>query len=365
MATGGIVDSAEMPRLAQVRITRLRVPLKAPYRLSFRPVEHFDTIVVECEAQDGALGLGEATVLTGYTGETIEGSWAKAGEIAARLKSLDTREAKRVLASLTKELPFTVTAFGTALEMLEGNAYLSPGREQAVQLLAGINEKEDDKVRAEFERFYGEGYRTFKIKVGFDVEKDLAHVRTVQRLSAGKAKLRVDANQGYSAGQGVAFVRGLDPADIELLEQPCRAGDWDSHLEVVRASPVPVMLDESIYALEEIQRAADLAAARFIKLKLMKLGTLDALGAALERIRALGMTPVLGNGVACDLGCWMEACVAARHLDTAGELTGFLRARAGLLTESLEVRSGAVILKPGFAPRLARERLQPYIVETK
>jgi hypothetical protein len=29
------------------------------------------------------------------------------------------------------------------------------------------------------------------------------------------------------------------------------------------------------------------------------------------------------------------------------------------------VRSGAVILKPGFAPRLARERLQPYIVETK
>jgi L-alanine-DL-glutamate epimerase-like enolase superfamily enzyme len=207
-----------MTRIARIRLTRLEVPLKAPYRLSFRPVEHFDTIVVECEAQDGAVGLGEATVLTGYTEETIEGSWTKAGEIAARLKGLDTREAKRVLASLTKELPFTVTAFGTALEMLEGNAYLSPEHEQAVQLLAGINEKEDDKVRAEFERFYDEGYRTFKIKVGFDVEKDLAHVRSVQKLASGKAKLRVDANQGYSAEQGVAFVRALDPADIELLE---------------------------------------------------------------------------------------------------------------------------------------------------
>jgi len=220
-------------------------------------------------------------------------------------------------------------------------------------------------VRQEFERYYGEGYRTLKVKVGFEVQKDLAHVRTVQRLAAGKARLRIDANQGYSAEQGIAFVRALDAADIELLEQPCPAGDWDSHLEVARASPVPMMLDESIYGLAEIERAAALQAARFIKLKLMKLGSLEALGRSLERIRALGMKPVLGNGVACDLGCWMEACAAARHIDNAGEMNGFLRARAGLLTEGLEVRSGALVLKPGFTPVLARERLAPYIVETR
>jgi len=32
--------------------------------------------------------------------------------------------------------------------------------------------------------------------------------------------------------------------------------------------------------------------------------------------------------------------------------------------EALEVRSGALILKPGYAPVLARERLAPFIVET-
>jgi len=196
------------------------------------------------------------------------------------------------------------------------------------------------------------------------VEKDLAHVSAVQALARGRATIRIDANQGYSAAQGVAFVHRLDPADIELFEQPCPAGDWESHLAVVRASPVPMMLDESIYGLEEIERAAELRAARFIKLKLMKLGSLEALGHALERIRALGMKPVLGNGVACDLGCWMEACVAVRHIDNAGEMNGFLRARAGLLTEALEVRCGALILKPGYAPVLGRERLEPFIVET-
>ena len=351
-----------MTRIARFRLTRLKVPLKAPYRLAFGPVEHFDTLVVECEAQDGATGLGEATVLTGYTDETIEGAWRTAGEIAGRIKGLELRAAHEMLKLLVKEHPFTVTAFATALEMLEGNGYLAPEREQPVRLLAGINEKEDDKVRVEFERFYSEGYRTFKIKVGFDVEKDLAHVRCVQALAAGKAKLRIDANQGYSAGQGVAFVRALDPADIELLEQPCRAGDWASHMEVVRAAGVPMMLDESIYGLEEIQRAADLSAARFIKLKLMKLGTLEALGAALERIRALGMSPVLGNGVACDLGCWMEACVAARHMDNAGEMNGFLKQKGPLVAPPLSMAKGRLRLQAGASPRLDAQAIERWAI---
>jgi len=69
--------------------------------------------------------------------------------------------------------------------------------------------------------------------------------------------------------------------------------------------------------------------------------------------------------VACDLGCWMEACVAARHIDNAGEMNGFLRTRTGILTEALEVRSGSLVLKPGFKPALARERMQSYVVETE
>jgi hypothetical protein len=107
-----------------------------------------------------------------------------------------------------------------------------------------------------------------------------------------------------------------------------------------------------------------LPAPRYVKLKLMKLGTLRALVGALERIRALGMTPVLGNGVACDLGCWMEACIAARHIDNAGEMNGFLKARAQLLSEPLEVHDAAIRLKPGYSPRLALERLEPFIAGT-
>lgn len=351
-----------MSRLQQIRVTRLRVPLKAPYRLAFGPISHFDTLLVECESAVRT-GFGEATVLTGYTDETIEGSWRAAGELAQRLEGLEPEAASAMVRRLAETRPFTATAFGTALEMLEGSEILKIEAERAVPLLAGINATGEQAVSEEFGRLYAEGYRTFKVKVGFEVEKDLAHVRAVQALARGQAAIRIDANQAYSAAQGVAFVRGLDPSGIELFEQPCSAADWQSHLEVTRVSAVPMMLDESIYGLAEIERAASLGAARFVKLKLMKLGSLEALARALERIRALGMEPVLGNGVACDLGCWMEACVAARHVQTAGEMNGFLRARSGLLTEALEVRSGALLLKPGFRPQLARERLEPYVVD--
>jgi L-alanine-DL-glutamate epimerase-like enolase superfamily enzyme len=158
-------------------------------------------------------------------------------------------------------------------------------------------------------------------------------------------------------------VRALAPQGIELFEQPCAAGDWEAHLAVARAASVPMMLDESIYGMADIERAADLRAASYIKLKLMKLVTIGRLEAAIDRVRALGMQPVLGNGVACDVGCWMEACVAARAIDNAGEMNGYLKARERLFVQPLPFERGAIVLEPGFAPALDPERVARYRVD--
>jgi len=113
----------------------------------------------------------------------------------------------------------------------------------------------------------------------------------------------------------------------------------------------------------ERERAAELGAARYIKVKLMKLVTLTRLASAIERIRALGMQPVLGNGVACDVGCWMEACIAARYIDNAGEMNGFLKPGDGLLAVPLAFTDGAIVLSPGFEPRLDTERLARFRID--
>jgi len=67
----------------RLRLHRLEVPLASPYKLSFGPVTKFDTILVEAQDSDGRIGLGEATLLTGYTDETVAGAWELMQGIAA------------------------------------------------------------------------------------------------------------------------------------------------------------------------------------------------------------------------------------------------------------------------------------------
>lgn len=332
----------------------LRLPLVTPYKLAFGPVEALDTVIVRVLGPEGREGYGEATLLTGYTDETIAGTWDKAGELfeAMRSPSFDLDAA---LDGLDATHPFLTTAFRTAAEMAAGSPRLSLDSPARVPILGLLQGDTAARLQAEVESLLERGYRTLKVKVGFDAPRDAGIVAMAQRAVAGRARIRIDANQGYDAAEAIDFVSRLSNESIELFEQPCAAGDWQAHAKVVAAARdrgIALMLDESIYTVREIERAAASRAAEYIKVKLMKFSSLERLEAAIARIRALGLAPVLGNGVATDLGCWMEACVAARHIDNAGEMNGFLKPRERLLADPLVFRDGAIEIPARWRPRL-------------
>jgi L-alanine-DL-glutamate epimerase-like enolase superfamily enzyme len=347
--------------IAEIRLQRLAVPLTTPYKLAMGAVHHFDTILVSVDTGKGS-GIGEATILTGYTDETIGQSWALAQALAPQLCGLDFAAAKATALKHFDKAPFIVSAFVSAFEMADGHPILAVDTSVLVPILAVINAMDPAGIEAEIERSITAGYGTLKVKVGFDVDADLARVKRIQGLNKGRAKLRLDANQGYTAEQGCRFASALAPDSIELFEQPCAAEDWDAAVRVAAVSTVPMMLDESIYGPADIERAATLKAARFIKLKLMKMGGLDRLAAGLAQIRALGMEPVLGNGVATELGCWMEACVAHNHIINAGEMNGFLKPSSALLKQPLKAEAGAIRLDPGFVPQLDEQLVSRFTV---
>ena len=239
-----------------------------------------------------------------------------------------------------------------------GSAHLVLDRDMAVPVLGTVNDTEPDAMRAQIDALVGRGYTTLKIKVGTDAPADALRVSAALAHVNGRALLRVDANQGYTPSQALAFSRAVPVPGIALFEQPCAAGDWDSHMAVARDCPLPLMLDESIYDEADIDRAATLSASRFVKVKLMKFVSLDRLAAAIERIRGHGMEPVLGNGVAGDIGCWMETCIAARHIGNAGEMNGWTKMRRSLLRNPLRIEQGAVQLPAGWRPLLDLESLE-------
>jgi len=336
----------------RLNLYRLELPLTVPYKLAFGPVTAFDTLLVEAQDAEGRIGLGEATLLTGYTDETVAGSWALLQRLAAGLPGRTPARCIELAAAATAAAPFTATALATAMEMLQSSPWLRVNEATRVPLLGVVNGTEARDLEVEVARLLDEGFGTLKVKVGFDADEDARRVRLIQSIVAGRCLLRLDANQGYDRERGCAFATALDPEGIELFEQPCAAGDWEGALAVAAVSAVPMMLDESIYGMEDIERAARLGAARFIKLKLMKMGSLASLAKGIRRIRELGMEPVLGNGVAGEVGCWMEACVARTLITNAGEMNGFLKPVTRLLAEPLRFADGALVLDAGCAPRL-------------
>ena len=348
--------------VAGIALRRLRLPLREPYKLAFGPVDAFDTVLVTL-AVEGRTGYGEATVLTGYTEETIDGSWALAKELAKALDGAGQTSAWTTLDGHLADAPFTVTAFRTAIEMATGHRSLSSIHRRSVPLLRILNTDKPAGIEREIEDAIAAGYRTLKIKVGFDVDADLERVRAIQRASRGRLQLTIDANQGYSREDGCRFAASLEPDAIRFFEQACHKDDWDAAVAVAKAATVPVMLDESIYDLGDVRRAAALKAARFVKLKLMKLGSLTALEQGLAEARALGLEPVLGNGVATDIGCWMEACVGAGQVSTAGEMNGFLKPRRPIVTNPLRVLDGQLVVPPGHAPVLDEDAIAAQTVD--
>jgi len=344
-------------KLQEIVLRKVSLPLIRPYVLSYRTFTEFEPIIVEVRDQDGRTGWGEGHISPGSSGETREGGWTFCRRHAAAIAGMATHDAKAVVAANVEASKVAATALLTAIEMLEDHKLLKLDREVRLPLLTPFSSSADGEIADEVERRLQDGFRTFKIKVGKDADADITRVRAIQRAIAGRATMRIDANRAYREADACRFAAALDPAGIELFEQPCRTEDWDANAQVARVSTVPVMLDEPICALADIERAAGIANVGYCKLKLKRFGGLDLLKRALDRVRELGMEPVLGDGLSSELSCWMEGCVATGTIRNAGEFNGFLKPKVRLFAPPLRFDTGALVIGPHYVPRIDADAL--------
>lgn len=349
-------------KIAEIVLRTLRLPLLRPYKLSYRTFTEFEPIVVEMRSSDGRIGWGEGHISPGSSSETREGGWAFCRARAAEITGRDSDNAKAAIACQRPASKVAATALLTAIEMLERDPLLNVEAEARLPLLTPFNSESEPEISQEVERRIADGFGTFKIKVGQDWRTDLARVRAIQTAIAGRATMRIDANRAYSQEEACRFAAALDPSGIELFEQPCAAEDWDANARVAEISAVPLMLDEPICAIADIERAATIRGVGFCKLKLKRFGGLRLLHEALMTVRARGLEPVLGDGLSGEIGCWMEACVARSTIRNAGEFNGFLKARDRLFANPLTFREGELVLPAGYWPEIDRGALNAHTV---
>ncbi len=323
----------------------IRLPLRRPYVVAYDAIEVFDAFITMLRYADGTVAYGEACPVPGYSSDTQESLWRGLNALLPEVLRHDRDSFAALLGPYLEEQPFLVASLMTPLEW-PAFARTAPAQFE-IPLIGTILGATPDAMQEDVRALLAEGYRTLKMKVGWDVGKDLGKVATVQaaiRATGTRPFLRIDANQGYTLDAAQAFLRGLDPEFVQLFEQPVATGDWDA-IGALHHPDVPVMLDESIVDLESIRRAAACPGVGFVKFKLMKSGSFALLEEQIGCAREHGLRVVLGNGVASDVGCFGEAVASAKlGLDLAGEMNGFLKPRQRVVAP-MSVAGGALAVR--------------------
>lgn len=350
--------------IEKVSLFRMKIPLKRPYKIATAEMKAFDCTIVALQAENRE-GLGEAMAdVQGYFWETPDEVWQFARKRGPEILGRTLPQAYQYISSFTKSQPCATTPFLSAMETLAGSPFLSsPSETQFVPLVGILQATEKEELENEIKEFIAQGYSTLKIKVGFDLDKDIRKVRMAQDFIQGKALIRADANQGYVLPQAKKFVQNVEARGIEFLEQPLKENEWEAMGELARFSPIPLGLDESIYGMEAVEKARRLQCARFVKFKIMKMGSAEALVQGIETAKKYGLEVILGNGAAGEISCYHEAMISSKMISRAGEMNGFLKQKESILTEGLKTQGGKIILPPKFFLTLDPEKIDKFVTD--
>ncbi len=316
------------------------LPLRRPYRLSFATLERFETFYVALEGE-GRIGFGEVTPLPGYGGETVEQASRALTEAKGDLAA--GKPAAEVAAQLAQKYPFTASGLACAFETwAEGEAKAFQAPLRADVPLAGLCAgNTPDEMVAEARRLIGDGFTVFKLKAGRAPETEEALVRAAAKELPPGGSMRLDANQAYNYNDALELCRRLeDLGEVALLEQPFKPEMWSECARLTSSTSFPIMLDESIWTVEDIARAVEVGA-KHVKLKLCKHPGLAATTIMVEEARRRGLGIIYGNGVQTALGNHLEARAHLQcGLSTATEANGFAKVQDHPFPSGLTVSRG-------------------------
>ena len=311
-------------KITDIRFGMLRVPLKTPFKTALRTVDTIEDIIVCVHTDTGHVGYGEAPATAVITGDT-HGSIIEAIKkfISPRLIGEDIANLNRITQLIQGALEKNSSAKAAveiAVYDLFGQLYDAPlykmlgGGDPVITTDITISVDYIDKMVADSVAAVDRGFESLKIKVGKDIGVDIERVKAIYAAVEGRALLRLDANQGWTAKQAVYALQTLEDAGVrlELVEQPVKAQDLEGMKYVTERVHTPIMADESVFGPTEVIELIRMRAADIINIKLMKTGGLS---------NAIQIADICGMyEMECMIGCMVETSVsvsAAVHLAVA------------------------------------------------
>jgi len=301
-------------------VSILKKELICPFRTSLGEHKNLENILFTLKLENGTEGYGEAGIATHITGETVEATSKNLNDAGNCLVGENIYDYLSISAELNKAFPSNKSAVA-AIEMALLDAltkslkvplwkfFSNSPKKLASDITIVISDlKETEKA---IKKFYKQGFRSFKVKIGKDMDIDFKRVQIVKKV-AKNSKIYLDANQGYSAKETLCFLNLLKKANIipDLIEQPVKKNDWEGLKRITKSSKVPVCADESVASVSDCIRAIKEKAVSAINIKLMKSGLIEAREIALLATHS-GIDLMIGGMMESSLAMTASAHLAA------------------------------------------------------
>jgi D-galactarolactone cycloisomerase len=293
-----------------------RAPLDTPVQTSFGLMHDRPMLLVRAVDRDGATGWGEI-----WCNFPAVGAEHRARLLTSILRPLLTArpyaspaEAYRHITLATEVMaiqcaepgPFAQAIAGVdiALHDLAARRAGQPlwrylgGRGPRVEVYAsGLNPTSPETLASEKQR---EGHRSFKLKIGFGRDRDLANLAALRDSLGGDARLMVDANQAWSLDQALAMAPEIERFAIGWLEEPIRAdSSWSDWKRLAEATRIPLAAGENLRG-SDFDRALASRALRVIQPDIAKWGGFSGCLPLARQILATGLRfcpHYLGGGI--------------------------------------------------------------------
>jgi len=240
-----------------IKVYQVDLPLKeGSYNWSGdKSVSVFDSTVVEIITNNGISGFGEVCPLGSfYLPSYAEGARTGIKKLAPDLLGEDPTQIMKIsreMDALLKGHPYVKSALDMACWDILGLVTNQPvctlmgGRYgEDFMLYRAISQETPEKMAEKVANYRSEGYRKFQLKVGGEVEIDIARIKqAAKQLQTGDV-LIADANTGWLMHQAARVCRGVRDEDV-YIEQPCET--YEECLSIRRLTNHPFILDESIF----------------------------------------------------------------------------------------------------------------------
>lgn len=271
-------------KITRISVYQVDLPLEHPYWLSGGRLkfEVLDATLMKIETDEDLVGWGEGTPW-GHTYVPAHGPGIRAGieTMAPSILGLDPRRVLDVERAMDLALPghlYAKSPIDMACWDIAGQAAGVPiadlmggGSRTPRPIASSVGAKTAEETRKVLERYRQRGYVAHSVKIGGDVERDIARVRDVESIRLPGEIVLYDVNRGWTRQQALRVMHATEDLNV-MFEQPCETLDDIAAISGKHAAPVSV--DESLVTLQDATRIARDGLAEVFGVKLNRVGGL-------------------------------------------------------------------------------------------